>query len=223
MNVANASVPLRPGHEDLPVWRQEPDVDLFMIDQPYDVSLELRFATDEMDWPGNFMIDIQLLNSDDKTLYKSLRPGLKVTEPSLLRWSSRLYRALTQPVFSEPIAPLQVVRVPLLREIVPYASASRRSGDPDFVRTRGYKATRANVELRYQGHGATLRLEHASLHFQAYLSGLPYVYHTDHSYLMFHYPLFSFCVFLLLFSGIEFVVAGSLWLLASVYYSLRTP
>ncbi|WFD20521.1 hypothetical protein MCAP1_002767 [Malassezia caprae] len=205
-NAANASVPLRPGHEDLPVWREEPEVDLFMVDQPYDVSLELRFDTDEeTSWLGNFMVDLQLLNHNDTILYKSSRPGLCVIEPGILRWISRLYRVLTQPVLSEPLAPLQVVRVPLLREIVPYASASGRSDDPHFVRTRGYKATQANLKLRFRGLSPIVSLEHATLRFHAYLTGLPYVYDSYHSYLMFHYPLFSFCLFLLLFSGIEFV------------------
>lgn len=219
---ASAFVPLHPGHADLPVWRQEPDVDLFLVDQPYDVSLELRVAVgEESNWLGNFMIDIELLSHNGTSLYESSRPALVVKEPWMLRWGSRLYRAISQPVFSEPIAPLQVVRVPLLREIVPYASATGRWSDPKFVRTRGYKATRAQVQLRCPSNG--LLLEHATLRFNAYLTGLPYVYGTDPSYLMFHYPLFSFFVFLLLFSGIEFLVAGSLWLLALVYYSWQSP
>ncbi|WFD23954.1 hypothetical protein MEQU1_002649 [Malassezia equina] len=217
VSMPHTSVSLHPNQGDLPVWRQASDIDLFMIDQPYDVSLELRVPPTGHVWTSNVMMDMSLFSQNNTLLYESSRSTLVVKEPYVIRWLSRLYRSLTQPVRGEPLAPLQVVRVPMLRHIVPYASATGRFDDPAFVRRRGYKATRALIQFRCptQPCGPSLPVEHATLRFDAYLTGLPY--------LMFHYPLFSFGVFLLLFSGIEFVVAGSLWLLASVYFSWQAP
>ncbi|WFD27835.1 hypothetical protein MNAN1_002841 [Malassezia nana] len=213
----SASVLLEQGYGDSPAWRVEPEVDLFVMDQPYDVSLELRVPVSSRNvWVGNFMVDMDLIGYNDTILYQSKRPALLVPEPRPFRWVSRLARALWQPLRSEPMVPLQVVRVPLLRHIVPFASASGRLDDPESVRVLGYKAMRADIRLRLR-HAAEslLQVEHAVLRFDAYLTGIPY--------LMFHYPVFSFGVFLLCFSGVEFLVAGSLWLLAALYYSWCAP
>lgn len=174
----HTSVSLHPYQVDLPVWRQASDVDLFLIDQPYDVSLELRVPTTEHVWTSNVMMDMSLFSQNSTLLYESSRSTLVVREPYVVRWLSRLYRALTQPVRGEPLAPLQVVRVPMLRHIVPYASATGRFDDPALVRRRGYKATRAYIQFRCptQPCGPSLPVEHATLRFDAYLTGLPYVF-----------------------------------------------
>lgn len=195
------------------------------MDQPYDVSLELRVPVSSRNvWVGNFMVDMDLVSYNDTILYQSKRPALLVPEPRPLRWVSRLARAVWQPLRGEPMVPLQVVRVPLLRHIVPFASATGRLDDPESVRELGYKALRADIQLRLRhASESLLQVEHAVLRFDAFLTGIPCVCNDSHSYLMFHYPVFSFGVFLLCFSGVEFLVAGSLWLLAALYYSWCAP
>ncbi|KAL4399067.1 lipid storage protein [Malassezia pachydermatis] len=203
--------------KDWPVWRREPPVDFFAVDQAYDVTLELRIPVNrhnlELD---NFMADVYLETTEGTVLYESHRPLLLMPEPSSVRWLMRLLRTLEPSGRHEPIAPSQVVHVPLFTEIVPRASMPYDAPMP-FAKD-GYTATFANVTLTANAHVQAARLQ-----FHARLSGIPYVcITTDPRSLMYYHPVLSLGVFVCLFSAVEFSVAGSMWLATSIYYSTRT-
>ena len=101
---------------------------------------------------------------------------------------------LWKPIFSEPVAPTQLVQVPLLRRIVPYASHAPNA--PVVFRQKGYLASHAivrigrasNVEKNTSKqlenstytpvtlHPSVVQIEHATLCFNAFLSGASYVW-----------------------------------------------
>lgn len=172
---------------DRPVWQRDALQPLFAADQEYDVSLELRVPVNEVNMDfGNFLVQIELLSSDDKLLYQSSRPVLLVPEPRTVRWLSRAARSFRQPWRFEPIAPPQVIRVPMLHNIVPRSTNVRSSLEKELgdITARAYLATRAYIRIGrsmrvpnpvYEGETAMLQVQHAVLHFDAHLKGAPYV------------------------------------------------
>ena len=180
---------------DPPVWQKEARVPMFEKDQMYDVSLGLRIPVNQVNKEmGNFMVELSLVTSDGIVLYESLRPVLLVPDPWAVRWTSRFWRMLWKPIFSEPVAPTQLVQVPLLRRIVPYASHAPNA--PVVFRQKGYLASHAivrvgrasNVEKNTSKqledsthtsvtlHPSVVQIEHATLCFNAFLSGASYVW-----------------------------------------------
>lgn len=220
-----ADVRLDATPSDALVWQKEARQPMFDVDLPYDVSLDLRIPVNRVNVDmGNFMVDMSLRTHDGTVLYESHRPVLLVPDPLFLRWTSRMSRMLWKPVLSEPVAPTQLVRVPLLRRIVPHASPI--DSGPAVFRQKGYLASQAHVRIgltTHQNvilpdqplplalHPSVVQIEHATLRFEAYLSGA--------AYLLYAYPVFSLASFLVVFSSIEFGVAVTIWLVSCAYFS----
>lgn len=210
---------------DALVWQKEARQPMFDVDLPYDVSLDLRIPVNRVNVDmGNFMVDMSLHTHDGTVLYESHRPVLLVPDPLVLRWTSRMSRMLWKPILSEPVAPIQLVRVPLLRRVVP--RASHVDSGPAAFQKKGYLASHAHVRIGLTTHEnamvpdmplpaalhpSVVQIEHATLRFEAYLSGA--------AYLLYEYPVFSLALFFVVFSSIEFGVAVTIWLVSCAYFS----
>lgn len=223
-----AEVRLDASPSDALVWQKDARIPMFNRDQVYDVAIDFRVPINRVNQDvGNFMVELSLLTSDGTALYESRRPVLLVPEPLFVRWSSRMARMLWKPIFSEPMAPMQIVHVPLLRRVIPYASHTRTG--PSSFRNKGYLASHAFVRIGRATppshavtpyaddsssvtlHPSSVQIDHATLRFDAFLSGA--------SYLLYEYPVFSLGIFLFIFSTIELVVAGTMWLVSALYFS----
>ena len=68
------------------------------------------------------MVDLALLAKEGQELYVSKRPMLLVPEPVSVRWMFRAWRMAMLPHSAQSIAPMQQVKVPLLRRVVPRPS-----------------------------------------------------------------------------------------------------
>ncbi|WFC97329.1 Type 2A phosphatase-associated protein 42 [Malassezia yamatoensis] len=198
-----ASVLLDGGRADLPVWQTDPIQPLFHENFEYDVALEMRVLMPHNTQNSMYifsysdaMVRLDLV-SGETPIYHASRPMLLVAEPRIIRWLARIARVVYRPFQREPIVPTQKIRVPLLRRVTPWIKG----------RTRSIMATRANLMI----DTSDFQVQSAVLRFDAHISGFIYA--------MYHHPILSFGLFVLLFATIEFVVAGGLWTLLAVYFS----
>ncbi|WFC96972.1 hypothetical protein MBRA1_003638 [Malassezia brasiliensis] len=189
---------------DVPVWQTEPSVPLFREGVVYDVALEMRVLLPRgvqdstcSAYP-DAMVRLELA-AGDTPLYAASRAVLLVREPRVVRWGARLARTALRPFQREPVAPTQLVRVPLLRGITPWMPAPQGA----------LLATRAALVVDMP----RVPVQHAVLRFDAHMTGL--------IYWMYHHALLSLAAFVLVFATIEFVVAGVLWGALAAYFSWR--
>lgn len=201
----SALVLLDRSQRDWPVWQLEAPAPFFALDQEYDVDLQLRLPVNHANADlGNFMAHVSLETTDGQAIYTAYRTLLFVPEPSSVRWTQRAMRLLLARHSLEPVAAMQVMRVPMLSGIVPWASSAPLAPAPH---DKGYEATYARVSVDHPD----AQIEHVQLQFRARLHGIPY--------LMFHHPLAALAGMVGLFFAVAFSVAMAWWLGASVYFS----
>lgn len=121
------------------------------------------------------MVDLALLAKEGQELYVSKRPMLLVPEPVSVCWMFRAWRMAMLPHSAQSIAPMQQVKVPLLRRVVPRPSrAGARSLAREYHGIAPSDAVARYARIQFSKEVQSLS---ATLRFDAQMRGIPYVRH----------------------------------------------